>query len=75
MAANERSGNQSSIIHGKYEYARLLARRGDPDGRPRLHELLSDCPTGAADMGMTRVVGQAQALAETAGVSLHRFHE
>jgi class 3 adenylate cyclase len=70
MAANERSGNRTWIVHGKYEYAKLLARRGDAKDHPRIRELLRDCLAGATDMGMTRVVEQTRALAESARITL-----
>jgi hypothetical protein len=70
VEANEKSGNRPWLVHTKHEYAKLLARRGDADDRPRLRELLSDCLAGATDMGMTRVVEQTQALADSAGITL-----
>jgi hypothetical protein len=57
-------------VHGNWEYARLLARRSDPDAKARVRDLLRDCLTGATAMGMTRVVAQARDLAETSGVTL-----
>jgi tetratricopeptide (TPR) repeat protein len=67
IAANERAGNRLWIVHGTYEYAKLLAERGDARDQPRLQELLRDCLAGATDMGMTRVVEQTQALADRVG--------
>ena len=70
MERNARSGNRAWSVHGMFEYARLIARRGDPTDQPRLQELLRECLAGATEMGMTRVVEQTRALAETAGVTL-----
>jgi hypothetical protein len=70
MAANQRAGNRIWIVHGKYEYARLLARRAEPKDQPRIRELLRDCLAGATDMGMTRVIEQTRELADSAGVTL-----
>ncbi|HEX3667653.1 MAG TPA: AAA family ATPase [Acidimicrobiia bacterium] len=67
---NARSGNRAWSVHGMYEYARLLARRGDPGDAQRLHDLLRDCLAGATEMGMTRVVDQTNALAANAGINL-----
>jgi hypothetical protein len=67
---NGRSGNQAWVVHGKYEYAALLVRRGDPSDAQRLGQLLRECLAGATEMGMTRVVDQTRSLAATAGVSL-----
>jgi hypothetical protein len=70
MERNAQTGNRAWTVHGMYEYAALLARRGDPDDRPRLQELLRDCLAGATDMGMSRVVEQTRALADRAGIDL-----
>jgi hypothetical protein len=70
MERNAQSGNRAWSVHGKYEYARLIAGRGDPNDKPRLRDLLSDCLTGATDMGMTRVVDQTRSLADATGVEL-----
>jgi tetratricopeptide (TPR) repeat protein len=70
MAANERFGNRLWIVHGKYEYAKLLAGRADAQDQPRLQQLLRECHAGATDMGMTRVFEQTESLAESAGVTL-----
>jgi tetratricopeptide (TPR) repeat protein len=67
MVANERAGNRLWIVHGKYEYAKLLAGRGDAQDQSHLQALLRDCLAGATDMGMTRVVEQTTSLAESAG--------
>ena len=67
---NARSGNRAWSVHGKFEYAALLARRNDPADRERLGGLLRDCLAGATEMGMTRVVDQTRALADNAGVTL-----
>jgi hypothetical protein len=64
------NGNRAWSVHGMYEYARLLARRGDPGDAQRLHDLLRDCLAGATEMGMTRVVDQTNALAANAGINL-----
>jgi tetratricopeptide (TPR) repeat protein len=68
LEANERSGNRPWVVHLKYEYARLLAQRGDPQDQPRLQELLRGCLAGATDMGMIRVVEQTRSLADAARV-------
>jgi tetratricopeptide (TPR) repeat protein len=70
MEANERAGNRIWIVHGKHEYAKLLAGRGDPSDNRRLGELLRECHAAATDMGMTRVVEQTNLLAQSAGVTL-----
>jgi tetratricopeptide (TPR) repeat protein len=70
LEANERSGNRPWSVHIRYEYARLLTRRDDPDDQPRLQQLLRECLAGATDMGMTRVIEQTRALADAAGVEL-----
>jgi hypothetical protein len=70
MERNARSDNGAWSVHGKYEYAVLLARRGDPGDAERLRDLLRDCLAGATEMGMTRVVAQARSLADTAGINL-----
>jgi tetratricopeptide (TPR) repeat protein len=67
---NDRSGNRAWLVHGTYEYAALLVRRGVAGDGQRLRDLLQDCLDGATDMGMTRVVGQVRSLADTAGVTL-----
>jgi tetratricopeptide (TPR) repeat protein len=67
---NARSGNHAWSVHGKYEYAVLLARRGDPSDAQRLGDLLRQCLAGGTDMGMTRIVDRTRALADTAGISL-----
>jgi hypothetical protein len=64
------NGNRAWSVHGMYEYARLLARRGDPRDAQRVHDLLRDCLAGATEMGMTRVVDQTRSLADSAGVTL-----
>jgi hypothetical protein len=66
MAANERARNRIWIVHGKFEYARLLARRADPTDDPGIRQLLHDCLADATEMGMTRVVEQTKSLAESA---------
>lgn len=70
LERNEWSGNFAWAVHGRWEYARLLIRRGDHEQQRRVRELLRDCLAGASDMGMTRVVAQTRELAETSGVSL-----
>jgi tetratricopeptide (TPR) repeat protein len=70
MERNARSGNRAWSVHGKFEYAALLARRDDPRSAQRLGGLLRECLTGAMEMGMTRVVDQTRALAATAGINL-----
>jgi tetratricopeptide (TPR) repeat protein len=70
MERNARSGNRAWSAHGRYEYARLLMRRGKRDDALRIRELLRDCLAEATDMGMTRVVEQTKALAQTAGIAL-----
>jgi hypothetical protein len=70
MERNARSGNRAWSVHGMYEYARLLARRGDPGDAQRVRDLLRDCLAGATEMGMTRVVDQTNALAANAGINL-----
>lgn len=70
MDRNGRSGNRAWLVHGKYEYAVLLARRGDPRDEQRLRDLLRACLAGATEMGMTRVVDQTRSLAAGAGVTL-----
>ena len=70
MERNGSSGNQAWLVHGKYEYAALLVRRGDPSDAQRLSRLLRECLDGATEMGMTRVVDQTRSLAATAGVTL-----
>jgi class 3 adenylate cyclase/tetratricopeptide (TPR) repeat protein len=70
MERDDTSGNRAWSVHGKYEYAVLLARRGGRGDAPRLGELLRDCLTGATEMGMTRVVDQTRSLADSAGVTL-----
>jgi tetratricopeptide (TPR) repeat protein len=67
---NGRSGNHAWLVHGKYEYAALLAKRGHSDDASRLRELLHECIAGATDMGMTRVVAKAKEIAATAGITL-----
>jgi len=67
---NADSGNFAWLVHGKYEYAVLLARRGDPVDAPRLRGLLRECLAGATEMGMTRVVDRTRSLAATAGINL-----
>jgi tetratricopeptide (TPR) repeat protein len=68
MERNARSGNLAYLVFGKYHYAELLSRRGNPEDRPRLKELLRDCSVGATAMGMTRVVDQVRTLAKTVGI-------
>jgi hypothetical protein len=58
------------LVHGKYEYAALLAKRGHSDDASRLRELLHECIAGATEMGMTRVVAKTQEIAATAGITL-----
>ena len=70
MVANERAGNRIWIVHGQFEYSKLLAGRGDSSDRRRIGELLRSCHGAATDMGMIRVVNQAESLAENAGVTL-----
>jgi hypothetical protein len=70
LERNALSGNFAWSVHGKYEYARLLARRGDANDRPRLREVLRECLAGATDMGMTRVVEQVRSVADSAGLEL-----
>jgi hypothetical protein len=70
MSANASAGNRPWSVHGQYEFARLLARRGDPDDRPRVRELLTECIVGATAMDMTRVMDQVGKLADAAGVML-----
>ncbi|HEY3096345.1 MAG TPA: AAA family ATPase [Acidimicrobiia bacterium] len=70
LERNALSGNFAWSVHGKYEYARLLARRCDANDRPRLREVLRECLAGATDMGMTRVVEQVRSVADSAGVEL-----
>ncbi|MFL6242708.1 MAG: ATP-binding protein [Acidimicrobiia bacterium] len=70
MERNARSGNRTWVVHGKYEYVALLARRGDPGNATRLRELLCECIAGATDMGMTRIVAKTKELAATAGINL-----
>jgi tetratricopeptide (TPR) repeat protein len=70
MAANEHAANRIWIVHGKYEYSKLLAGRGDPGDHGRIGELLRSCHAGATDMGMTRVVDQTESLAASVGVAL-----
>jgi tetratricopeptide (TPR) repeat protein len=70
MERNACSGNRAWSAHGRYEYVRLLIRRGERDDAPRIRELLSDCLSEATDMGMTRVVEQTRTLADTAGITL-----
>jgi Adenylate and Guanylate cyclase catalytic domain len=70
MERNARSGNRAWSVHGKFEYAALLARRDDPADRERLGGLLRECLTGATEMDMTRVVDQAKSLATTTGMNL-----
>jgi len=67
---NGRSGNHAWLVHGKYEYAALLAKRGHSDDASRLRELLHECIDGATDMGMTRVVAKTKEIAATAGITL-----
>jgi tetratricopeptide (TPR) repeat protein len=67
---NGRSGNHAWLVHGKYEYAALLAKRGHSDDASRLRELLHECIAGATEMGMTRVVAKTQEIAATAGITL-----
>ena len=69
MQRNTESGARAWTVHGKYEYAALLVRRGQIDV-PRLSRLLRECLDGATEMGMTRVVDQTRSLAATAGVTL-----
>jgi hypothetical protein len=70
VEGNTRSGNRPWLVHGNWEYARLLSRRDDHDARDRIRDLLRDCMAGATEMGMTRVVAQASELAEASGVTL-----
>ena len=70
MERDASSGNRAWSVHGKFEYAALLARRGDSADRERLGGLLRECLAGATDMGMTRVVAKTKELAATAGVDL-----
>ena len=71
MERNAESGARAWTVHGKYEYAALLVRRRHEIDAPRLGDLLRECLAGATEMGMTRVVDQTRALADTAGVNLH----
>jgi len=70
MERDASSGNRAWSVHGKFEYAALLARRGGSADRERLGGLLRECLAGATDMGMTRVVAKTKELAATAGVDL-----
>ena len=70
MERNATSGNRAWVVHGGYEYAELLVRRDDPADRERLCDLLRECLAGANAMGMTRMVDQTRALADTASVDL-----
>jgi tetratricopeptide (TPR) repeat protein len=70
VEGNTRSGNRPWLVHGNWEYARLLSRRDDHDARDRIRDLLCDCMAGATEMGMTRVVAQTRELAEASGVTL-----
>jgi tetratricopeptide (TPR) repeat protein len=70
VEGNTRSGNRPWLVHGNWEYARLLSHRDDHDARDRIRDLLRDCMAGATEMGMTRVVAQASELAEASGVTL-----
>jgi hypothetical protein len=64
------NGNRAWLVHGEYEHAALLARRGDPRDEQRLRDLLRACLAGATEMGMTRVIDQTRSLAARAGVTL-----
>jgi AAA ATPase domain/Adenylate and Guanylate cyclase catalytic domain len=68
MERNARSGNLAALVFGKYEYAALLSRRGNPEDRPRLQELLRDCSARATALGMTRVIDRVRTLAKRVGV-------
>jgi tetratricopeptide (TPR) repeat protein len=70
MERNADSGNFAWSVHGEYEYAALLARRGDPRDEQRLRDLLRSCLAGATEMGMTRVIDQTRSIAARAGVTL-----
>jgi class 3 adenylate cyclase/tetratricopeptide (TPR) repeat protein len=52
QTADERMGARSSLVHSRFEWGRLLARRGDP----RAEAVLSSCRAAAAELGMTRIV-------------------
>jgi tetratricopeptide (TPR) repeat protein len=70
MERNARTGCRAWIVHGKYEYAKLLTRRGDPSDAGRLRDLLRDCVADGGEMGMTRIVDHARSLAGAVGVTL-----
>jgi hypothetical protein len=70
MERNARSRNFVWLVHGKYQYAALLSRRGNPEDRPRLRQLLRDCLARSTEMSMTRVMEQVRKLAKTIGVEL-----
>ncbi len=70
MERNAESGARAWTVHGKYEYAALLVRRSHETDEPRLGGLLRECLAGATEMGMTRVIDQTRALADTAGVDV-----
>jgi tetratricopeptide (TPR) repeat protein len=70
MERDDRSGNHAWLVHGKYEYAALLAKRGHSDDASRLRELLCECLAGATEMGMTRIAAKTKEIAATAGITL-----
>ena len=70
LTTNRRVGARPALAHTRYRYGRALLERGRGDDRERAQGLLEDGRDEAAELGMTRLLGEITSALETA--SSHR---
>jgi tetratricopeptide (TPR) repeat protein len=70
LRAHDQAGARTLLANTRYEYGRMLIRRGRSGDRKRAARLLDQAVTAARETGMARVAGEVQRLRDlTAGAT------